>query len=135
MSRAGAFVFSVGGAVFLLSGCGRPPKTAAADPVAAAPVARTGEQIYAEYCAVCHMVDGSGVPSFQPALVNNAIVIGDPAKLEAVVRAGSAALMDREPMFAAEMPPFGNLSNDEVHAVVTYVRTRFGAAEPDKPAP
>jgi mono/diheme cytochrome c family protein len=135
MNRTRAFVLSLGGAAFLLSGCGRPAKTDTADASAAAPVGRTGEQIYAEYCAVCHMVDGSGVPNFQPALVNNPIVMGDATKLEAVIRAGSAALMDREPMFAAEMPPFGNLSEDELHAVVAYVRARFGAAASETSTP
>lgn len=89
---------------------------------------RSGAQVYQELCALCHMADGSGVPNMQPALVNNPIVTGDPAKLEAVIRAGSAALRDREPQYAAEMPPFGTLSNEEVKAVMAYIRERFGGA-------
>lgn len=127
----------------LLAGCGKrsaqpadsqgagatstPPVEAAAP----ARAARSGEQIYEQYCAVCHMADGSGVPNFQPPLVNNAIVSGDPARLEAVIRAGSAALADRESEYDAEMPPFGNLTDAEVKAVVAYVRERFGTPADD----
>jgi mono/diheme cytochrome c family protein len=124
----------------LLTGCGRQADREAAP--AAAPArpstdpggsdrpttARSGEQVYQELCALCHMADGSGVPNMQPSLINNPIVTGDPAKLEAVIRAGSAALRDREPQYAAEMPPFGTLSSDEVKAVMAYVRERFGGA-------
>ncbi len=96
-----------------------------ADQAPAPGKARTGQEIYDTYCAVCHMADGSGVPNFQPPLRGSPIVAGDPAKLEAVVRAGSAALADRPSSYEAEMPPFGSLSDEEVHAVVAYVRERF----------
>jgi mono/diheme cytochrome c family protein len=110
-------------------GCGRKDarETAPADANAAA-LQQTGADVYDLYCSVCHMPDGGGVPNFQPALRGSAIVDGDPAKLEAVVRAGSEALRDRQPLYAAEMPPFGTLSDDEVKAIVAYVRERFGAA-------
>jgi mono/diheme cytochrome c family protein len=107
-------------ALLALVGCGKKES-------ALKPVASTGERIYNEYCAVCHMPDGGGVQNFQPALRGNAIVAGDPAKLETVIRAGSAALRDREPLYAAEMPPFGTLTDEEVKAVTAYVRQRFGS--------
>ena len=138
MRRSLVLALGLAGAGCIVGGCGRRPErnnasstdaasVAAADAAPTAP--RTGEEIYTQYCAVCHMEDGSGVPNFQPALVGNPIVAGDPAKLEAVIRAGSAALSDREPAFAAEMPPFGNLSDEEVDAVVAYTRSRFGPGE------
>lgn len=136
--RRGIAALLGGAAALLLVGCGRPSERAAPPQSAATPatpVARTGEEIYKEYCSVCHMADGSGVPNFQPALRGSPIVAGDPAKLEAVVRAGSAALADREPQFSAVMPPFGNLSDDEVHAIVAYVRERFGSAASGKSTP
>jgi mono/diheme cytochrome c family protein len=133
MTRALATACLLGVVVWVGAGCGRRAERTAASsdsaapaaPPAAAVTALTGEEIYDLYCAVCHMADGSGVPNFQPALRGSPIVTGDPAKLEAVVRAGSAALMDREPQFDTEMPPFGNLSEAEVKAIVDYVRERF----------
>jgi mono/diheme cytochrome c family protein len=108
--------------------CGR-KEPAAVGPAAATPVS-AGERVYQQYCAACHMPDGGGVANFQPPLRGSAIVAGDPAKLEAVIRAGSAALRDREPLYNSEMPPFGMLTDEEVRSTVEYVRTRFGPAAP-----
>ena len=123
---------ALGGAALMLAACGRkeaPSPAAPEEPAAATPTV-SGAEIYDLYCAVCHMADGHGVPNFQPGLHGSPIVVGDPAKLEAVIRAGSAALTDRPSEFGAGMPPFGNLDDDEVKAIVAYVRERFGPAAP-----
>ncbi len=75
------------------------------------------------------MADGHGVPNMQPGLVGSPIVNGDPDRLYAVIRAGSAALRDRPGGFGNEMPPFGLLSEEETRAVADYIRERFNGAD------
>jgi mono/diheme cytochrome c family protein len=126
------------GAGLALGGCARKASSQTETPRTSTDVASvaplTGEAIYQKYCAVCHMTDGSGVPNFQPPLRGSAIVAGDPARLEAVIRAGSAALQDRESNYSAVMPPFGTLTDAEVRAIVDYVRQRFGNAANPPPS-
>lgn len=131
--------------VILLGGCGREGHgraegdQPAASPAAAAASAvvsgRDGEQtpnldgsrVYQEHCAVCHMADGRGVPNMQPPIVGSPYVVGDEQKLANVIRGGSAVLAaDRPNPVANDMPPFGYLSNEEVDALVDYVRSAFG---------
>jgi mono/diheme cytochrome c family protein len=111
----------------LASGCAKRDQPSSAPAIAAGPPIVSGEAVYAEHCAVCHMADGSGVPNMQPALIGSAIVAGDRRMLEAVVRAGSAALRSRQSEFGNEMPPFGFLTDAEVDAVIAHLQTRFGA--------
>ncbi|WP_442890934.1 c-type cytochrome [Congregicoccus parvus] len=85
-----------------------------------------GLAVYREHCAVCHMDDGHGVPNMQPGIVGSSFLEGDPVRLYAVIRAGSAALRDRPSEYGNEMPPFGMLSEEEVAAVTSYIRERFG---------
>lgn len=78
---------------------------------------RDGEALYKAVCAGCHMPDGKGGTGagFYPALANdgNLAAWSYPALL---VLNGSKA-----------MPAFRDVMDDEqITAVVTYVRTRFG---------
>jgi mono/diheme cytochrome c family protein len=92
----------------------------------AVPEVAHGEALYTQYCAMCHMADGGGVPNFQPPIAGSPVAKGNVAKLEAVIRAGSAVLKDRENPFGNEMPPFGHLSDGEIKALVEYVHATFG---------
>ncbi len=77
----------------------------------------TGEELYANVCQACHMPDGKGAvgAGTYPPLASN-------TNLEA----------SRYPVFVIvngqrAMPPLGILmSDDQVAAVVNYVRTHFG---------
>jgi mono/diheme cytochrome c family protein len=78
---------------------------------------RDGEAIYRSVCQGCHMPDGEGAvgAGAYPALGRN-------AKLEA---AGYPVLLVVNGQKA--MPPFaGLLDDDQVAAVVNYVRSHFG---------
>jgi mono/diheme cytochrome c family protein len=78
---------------------------------------RDGEAIYRGVCQGCHMPDGRGAvgAGAYPALAGN-------PKLEA---AGYPVLLVVNGRNA--MPPFGRgLDDDQVAAVVNYVRTHFG---------
>jgi mono/diheme cytochrome c family protein len=78
---------------------------------------QTGESLYANACQACHMSKGEGAVGAgrYPALANNEkLRTGDYATN--VVLHGQKA-----------MPPFGRMmTDDQVAAVVNYVRTHFG---------
>ncbi len=89
-----------------------------------------GARIYESVCAACHMANGSGVPSMQPALAGSAVVAGDTNRLIKVVLLGPAAVLpaDRE-KFSNVMPPFGAVYSDvEIASVINYLRKNFAPA-------
>ena len=75
-----------------------------------------GQAVYAANCAACHQASGAGIKGAFPALAGDPFVAGDPAPLIGRVLAGKAGM----PAFAA------SLSDDQVAAVVTYVRSAWG---------
>ena len=113
------------GALIAVSTVIAPATAQTAAPSAAAPILsptgsfaeRTGLEIYANLCQGCHMQDGKGAVGAgnYPSLVDN-------KKLES----------GGYPVFVVVnglrgMPPLGPMmSDDQVAAVVNYVRTNFG---------
>jgi aldose sugar dehydrogenase len=62
-----------------------------------------------------------------PPLVGSAVVAGDPATLVRVLLKGpAAALPVGRPTYSNPMPPFAALSDDDLAAVLTYLRATFG---------
>ncbi len=77
--------------------------------------AELGAQVYGANCAACHGVEGQGVPGAFPALAGNAFLNAD------------APFVIHVPMYGrAGMPAFGGLSDEEMAAVVSYMRTSWG---------
>ncbi len=77
---------------------------------------QSGEAIYHSVCAGCHMADGKGATGAgtYPSL-NGDLMLGGPQYPIHMVLKGHKA-----------MPPFArSLSNAQVAAVVTYIRTHF----------
>lgn len=105
-------------------------------PSASALVARAdrehpaGRGVYLQFCAACHMADGSGVPNLQPGLLDSAVVKGDPSLLARVILHGPAAVLPADrPKFANIMPPNAALLSDRQTAdVVNYVRAAFAGS-------
>ena len=88
--------------------------------------AQTGEGVYSSLCQGCHMADGKGATGAgtYPALGGNK-TIASGAYVAMRVLDGHKA-----------MPPFGpNLSDEQIAAVVDYVRTHFGNAYKDPTTP
>jgi mono/diheme cytochrome c family protein len=106
---------------------------AAALPAGAAPAAAkpaenaAGANVYKQTCAVCHMVDGSGVPGMQPALDKSTVLTGDPGRLVRLLLLGAAkALPASRPHYSNAMPTFEVLKDQEIADVLNYARTAFG---------
>ena len=83
---------------------------------------QSGEAVYADICQGCHMPEGVGAvgAGAYPALARN-------RKLAAKEYPVFLVLNGRK-----GMPPFRNLlTNEQVAAVVNYIRTHFGNDFPD----
>ncbi len=75
-----------------------------------------GKQIYLEFCAECHQVDGSGWSTLYPRLDGNPIVtLADPSPLIETVVYGQGS-----------MSAFGQkLNSEDIASVLTYIRSAW----------
>ena len=86
-----------------------------------------GAKIYTDNCAPCHQVDGSGAPNTQPSLKGSAVVAGDPGILiQTVLKGPAATLPANRPHYSNTMPPFARLSDDQIAALLSYIRQQYG---------
>lgn len=91
-----------------------------------------GAQIYVDECSGCHAANGKGIAGIFPALSGSpAVQQNDPTSLlHVVLRGARSAGTDKAPT-APAMPPFAwVLNDDQVAAVVTYIRNAWGNAAP-----
>lgn len=91
-----------------------------------------GAQIYADECSGCHTSNGQGIAGIFPALNgSSALQQNDPTSLlHVVLRGARNAGTDKAPT-APAMPAFAwVLNDDQVAAVVTYIRNSWGNAAP-----
>jgi mono/diheme cytochrome c family protein len=87
---------------------------------------QSGEELYANVCQGCHMPDGKGAigAGTYPSIAGNKALEASGYSLHVVVNGQRA------------MPPFGDMMNDDqIAAVVNYVRTHFGNACKDAVTP
>ena len=99
----------------------------AQSPPAAEPL--DGGKLYMYNCQSCHQADGKGFANLAPALKGNAIISGDTALLIQLLLKGPAAVLpaDRPKYGANTMDSFYyKLTDDEMAAVLNYVRQSFG---------
>lgn len=78
---------------------------------------KTGQEIYANVCQACHMSKGEGAVGAgkYPALAKNENLESSGYPVTVILNGQKA------------MPPLGSmLSDDQIAAVVNYVRTNFG---------
>jgi mono/diheme cytochrome c family protein len=90
-------------------------------------VMELGRKVYAKQCAVCHGDEGKGQPPAYPPLASNqSITMASPVNsIRMVLNGGYSAGTKKNPR-PYGMPPFSHiLSDDEVAAVVTYVRVAW----------
>jgi mono/diheme cytochrome c family protein len=96
-----------------------------------------GHDLYVANCSSCHQATGLGLPNMAPALKDNPIVAGDAGQLIQIVLKGPAAVLP------ANRPKFGSntmdsfyykLDDNQVAAILSYMRHEFGKGAPAVPA-
>jgi mono/diheme cytochrome c family protein len=106
-------------------------------PVVLAGAAATvdGKQVYGAKCAACHQGSGLGVAGVFPPLAASEWVIGDEKILANILLHGvNGEMVVKGITYKGAMPAWNSLSDDELAAVLTYIRSEWGnAAPPIKP--
>ena len=113
-----------------------PPQVEPTAPQTAAMMTQ-GAKLYETHCKNCHQADGKGVPRIYPPLANNqSIMMRFPINpIRVVLNGGFPPSTEGNPR-PYGMPPFyQELNDDEVAAVVTFIRQSWGnRAQPVSPA-
>jgi mono/diheme cytochrome c family protein len=87
-------------------------------------LAQDGATTFSQSCAACHQPEGQGIPGAFPALAKNTFVQGPPDQVAHVILNGRGG-----------MPKFsGDLTDDQIAAVATYIRSTWGNKASPVPA-
>lgn len=94
----------------------------------AAATSVNGATVYNGNCAACHQGNGQGLATTFPPLAGSEWVNGNPSVAIAIASHGlQGEIKVNGSTYQGVMPAFGNqLSNEELAAVLTYVRTQWG---------
>lgn len=120
------FIQEAGGDVAL--GDQRDPASLVAQAGSPGPV--DGAQVFAARCAACHQANGKGLPGVFPPLAGSSWVTGDADTALQIVLHGMNGPIDvLGTTYNGAMPAFaGQLSDQEVGAVLSYARSQWGNA-------
>jgi mono/diheme cytochrome c family protein len=96
------------------------------------PHMQAGQAIYRDVCSACHALDGKGVASLFPSLAQSPVVRSDdPSSAIRVVLRGARSVTTKAEPTGPGMPSFAwQLKDDQVAAVLTYIRNSWGSAAP-----
>ena len=83
-----------------------------------ATAAEPGRDAFLTYCAPCHQTDGSGMARLAAPLRNSTWVLGDEDRLALIVLNGLKGDL--------LMPPMGTLDDQQIAAILTYIRRAWG---------
>lgn len=82
---------------------------------------------YDQFCATCHRRDGKGIPGLFPPLAGNrSILSDDPTSAIHVTLSGWKSAATKGQPRIVGMPEFGNLTDDELAEIITFMRTNWG---------
>jgi mono/diheme cytochrome c family protein len=90
-----------------------------------------GRRVY-NNCVTCHQQDGSGIEGAYPPLAGSEIINGPPEQIAAILLHGlNGPLRVKGVLYNGEMPAWGSkLSDEQIAAVITYIRASFGNNAP-----
>lgn len=114
-------------------GAGTGGAAAAPDPMV------IGKKVFNQTCAVCHQANGQGVPGQFPPLVGSEWVLsqdwhGDNHIVRIVLQGLQGPVTVKGHQFNNAMAPWGKtLKDEQIAAVLTYVRNEWGNKAPPVP--
>jgi len=94
-----------------------------------------GQRVFMRNCMLCHQFDGRGVPGQYPPLAGSEWVLGegghDERQIAAIVLHGvEGAFVVNGTTYSGAMAPWRLLRDDEIAAVLTFIRSSWGNAAP-----
>jgi mono/diheme cytochrome c family protein len=90
-----------------------------------------GGQLFTAKCSACHQATGLGIPGVFPPLAGSEWVLGSDKVLVQIPLHGiTGTLQVKGTSYHGAMPPFNTLSDAEIAAILTYVRSHFANAAP-----
>jgi len=85
-----------------------------------------GAEIYTQYCATCHQVQGGGVPGEFPPLMNSEWAKGDKGRLIRTVLHGMQGPIEiAGKQYNEVMPGHAFLEDKDIAALLTFIRNSF----------
>jgi mono/diheme cytochrome c family protein len=96
------------------------------------PTVERGQTLYNANCATCHQGDGVGLVAHFPPLKGDEVVNApDPSTLVRAILYGAGPMEIKGVPYEARMPGFARvLSDEEVAAIATFVRSHWGNTGP-----
>ena len=110
------------------------PGGSTASPATASAAGADGAALYQQRCASCHLADGTGVPGTYPPLAGSEFVTGPAGVPIRIVMHGlQGEITVGGTTYNGLMPAWGvgiAMSDEELAALLTYVRTSWGNQAP-----
>jgi mono/diheme cytochrome c family protein len=95
-------------------------------PAAASGAVAAGDRIYASLCVACHQASGQGLPGVFPPLAGSEWVNAAPELSIKILLLGlGGSVTVKGQAYNGQMPSFKQLSDAEIAAVLTHVRTSW----------
>lgn len=108
-----------------------PPKYSGRGTVVGFDYAKTGPQLFTANCAACHGANGAGVPGAFPPIAGDPVVTAhDPEQQVKTILHGLSGKTVGGKMYSGAMPPFSQLSGDDIAAIVDHERTSWSNNAP-----
>ena len=86
-----------------------------------------GRELYAQLCGVCHQPSGLGMEGVAPHLVDSEWALGTAERPIRIVLNGlTGPIKIGKQTFESEMPALKSLDDEQIAAVLTYVRREWG---------
>ena len=86
-----------------------------------------GRQVYGQTCFVCHQPNGKGVPNQIPPLAQSDLLIKDKTDaIRGVLQGRNGEVTVNGKKYNGIMIPFGQLSDEQIADVITFVRNSWG---------
>lgn len=94
-----------------------------------------GRRLFTANCVACHQATGQGVPGQFPTLVDSEWVVGggwvgDNHLIKIMLHGLQGPITVKGAPYNGAMPPWTHLSDDQIAAILTYIRNEWGNSAP-----